>query len=160
MSTLDAPVDLGRCTGHCCRWLVIRGATALWLLEQAEGLRIANDGALAPDGTVTDGFAEARFLADALVPVAPRFEYAPSDAGWIARPAGALLVCRHIRANGDCGAYRERPWMCRSYPNHRRCDRPGCTWGWARRLGPPEYVEHGVAVDDFAALGPLVPDRV
>jgi len=34
--------------------------------------------------------------------------------------------CKHLKSNGDCGIYKDRPGMCRKYPGDKLCEYPDC----------------------------------
>jgi Fe-S-cluster containining protein len=48
------------------------------------------------------------------------------------------FTCKHLQPNGDCGAYLNRPQLCRDFPSYRfgtkhvyrgkNCKIEGCTW--------------------------------
>ena len=44
-----------------------------------------------------------------------------------------FYTCRHLKKNGDCAIYRDRPYMCRQYPNWHECQYKGCDCAAARR---------------------------
>ncbi len=118
---MKLPVLDGRCTGACCRRMVISKAGDVWTREQIE------KGA-------TDGI----FIADMLLPI-----QGPQQEGG-AEP-GTVFTCRHFDGH-NCTVYEMRPRMCRAHGREDECLNPGCTlppptdicrqqmkWWWRQR---------------------------
>lgn len=80
-----------------------------------------------------DKYPEGRFLADMLVPL-------PSDtrpeqiAQLKIAPGGHWYTCRHLTEEGRCGAYEQRPRMCRDYPYGKRCNFKWCKASYAANI--------------------------
>lgn len=106
-----------RCTGHCCRLFPVSSTiTEIEKVTHAEG-----------------GSIEAEKLLVML-----RFE-GLTDVGLVnGEPLGRTMPvysCIHLKPDGDCGNYEDRPKMCRDYPYEGGCRDPDCTWDGARADG-------------------------
>jgi len=112
----------GRCSGHCCRRFAFP-------LSPSEVERVAAD----PDGVITLDTGEshppifdAAYMADMLID--PQLRETTPDGRPLAEPEW-YYTCRHLVDGRDCGAYEQRPRMCREYPYGRPCMYSGCTLG-------------------------------
>ena len=94
-----------RCTGHCCRDIVL----SITLAELLSG-RVAETGS---------PLVEAGRIASMMQPI-----HVDDDGDQHYR-------CLYLMGCGDCGIYSSRPEMCRSHPSIR-CKNPDCTWDAAR----------------------------
>ncbi len=89
---------IGRCTGHCCRRFPLP-----FSLPEIQ----ANPG----------NFWEGHKLAAMLLPIQG------PQRGLV----NNLYTCRHLRDNGDCGNYHDRPRMCHAHGLEYKCAEPECT---------------------------------
>lgn len=91
---------MSRCTGHCCR--------RFFLPYSPEKIEERRD-------TIQDG----HFIADMVI------HLESDDEG------NHYFTCRHLVEADDgtasCGAYEDRPAMCRQYPYGNACTYAGCT---------------------------------
>jgi hypothetical protein len=121
-------VDLGRCTGHCCREMHLAGP--LKLIDYADGTVEVNGHGPENEGPT---------IAAMAIPIRAK------------SPTESVYFCAHQRANGDCGIYARRPKvLCAEYPYGNRCTVRGCTW-LAARLGLVAMEESILA---FATMQP------
>ena len=121
-----------RCSGHCCR--------AFYLPFSHEELR-ANwrawrDGTFARGETDVFGRGVLQDI-DLIYPMVrplghPRHSPAPlKNTKADGSAPGHYYTCVHLRADGDCGIYADRPAMCRDYPYGIECNYAECTWSTA-----------------------------
>jgi Fe-S-cluster containining protein len=95
-----------RCTGHCCKAFTLSGSydelkARLCIIE--DGMKIA---------TMVIPLGEFLFNPETF----EKYE--------LATP---LFTCKHLKQNGDCGIYLERPRMCSDYPYKGNCKALSCT---------------------------------
>lgn len=115
----EAEIAAGvRCTGHCCRGFTIRGGL--------EAVRRNRD----------EGSDDAAQLLTLLVPIG-KHNNTPENGGVPDEAGGEYFTCKHIGGGGDCGIYKDRPYMCHAYPNRETCEYNNCT-GPDRKGGPKE----------------------
>ena len=102
-----------RCTGHCCEEFVIRHDedkwnrdwVATWLGDHESGEKILDDDVL--------------FLLKMLVPLDDVVVEKGLDY--------TTFTCKYFKG-GDCTIYKDRPQMCRTYPDGEKCAYEGCTY--------------------------------
>lgn len=115
-----------RCTGDCCRRF------ALWCgPEELERLYQARCAWARGEGVKGE-----RMVNDIEI-IQPMVRYLGSfttDAnGREGNHASHFYACKlYSHEHRECTIYEQRPRMCRSYPNGRRCNYDGCTWTAAR----------------------------
>ena len=59
---------------------------------------------------------DVHLIAPMLIPLGP---IGRAKAEW-------LYTCKHLRKDGDCGIYENRPRMCRDFPGEKPCPFPIC----------------------------------
>lgn len=93
-----------RCTGHCCRGFALgKSFEEVW--EDYERWKKDPASASIPD---------VHLIAPMLIPIKKlRSEW--------------LYTCNHLKKNGDCGIYEQRPRMCRDFPGDKPCPFPICS---------------------------------
>lgn len=139
--------DDGRCTGHCCHSVVI--ALSPKELQEMAAL---------PKGDLGRRIDDIDILADMLI-YHGQFPTNPISKTWSeswstkALRMGMLADmkeedketqtshfygCRHVKLNGDCGIYENRPKLCRTYPDGRLCDFQDCTMSLENQVAQVE----------------------
>lgn len=120
-------VKLGlRCCGDCCRNFPL-SASLEDLRESVERDRAGLEPIPGKNYTT-----DAEIVLDMVIPLGTK----PNSQG---EPT-MYYSCRHLRENGDCGIYLNRPAVCRDYPSYamhrpegerhkgKRCEHKNCNW--------------------------------
>lgn len=131
-----------RCTGHCCRAFNIGSREHLKVRYQRSKARQAGGYANEDDLDIIQVF-------EMTIPLP-----AKRSTNWTGNPYeptttlacelndigafdGDLHTCKHLQPTGDCGNYKNRPKMCRDFPNGYACGFVHCTSKEARSLREP-----------------------
>ena len=106
-----------RCRGECCKCFPM--SVTLQDLKDS----------LLPDPKTT--YSDAAYVVDMLIPLGKLTDSEVRERFGLTRlikdrdEPYERFTCRHLRENGDCGAYETRPQMCRSYPEEHM---KSCLW--------------------------------
>jgi len=154
-----------RCTGHCCKCFTI----SLSPEEVAEAYRFEQEckekwkaGQDLPtieacqDANGHSRIIDIEKLAPMLVLVAHTDKNPLTGAPTLSGEPAYFYTCRHLLPSGDCGAYDERPGMCKDYPYGRACAYDGCTWTNAAKMTRPQglaLLEDGMLAEHAAEEG-------
>jgi len=127
-----------RCTGHCCRELVLPVPPCVLAMMAATAERTLDDldqpwrspfpARLVGHYRVPHALTEGRFTwarARDVVTLAAGMKLVRHDE----RPFAIRHVyrCTHLNEAGDCSIYDDRPNLCRDYPHGEPCQHLGCT---------------------------------
>jgi Fe-S-cluster containining protein len=130
-----SPVEIERCTGHCCRAFVVPSIAKAGGLEAFRALTVPG---VDPRYDCDDTRAIAAMLIDlgrtATIDPLTTFELDPPQ---------PLFGCSNFgEATGDCRIYATRPRMCSEYPYDRDgCKALGCTRKVRKVEAPAELVK-------------------
>ena len=101
-------VSEGRCSGECCRLITLN--------VEPESIAIM----------AAHGYEDARFVAKHFIPVRLRYEDGITGIRWHGAKPKMQYRCA-MWTGSKCGAYDDRPMLCRSYGIEKRCHRADCT---------------------------------
>lgn len=108
----------GRCTGHCCE--------KFWF---GPGMYAAMERNI-QSGPMNAVYRDSVYIKDMLVKLPPQI-LGKNGEPVVQGQADSYYTCKHYDvATGNCGAYEERPAMCRDYPSYgcaHACETVGCT---------------------------------
>lgn len=126
-----------RCTGECCKDFVVTRHNYRSLLDVA-----LREAANALD---EDDVPESVRVVAMIRPLVGESPSKANEGKWLTE-AHRHFTCVHLKPNGDCGDYENRPRMCREYPYGNSCEHgANCTWEEARLVS----IEKRAAAEGF-----------